>query len=107
MQSIRIVFLILFVVIVLLAWMYHKDTQEKRHLQQLVGKQPLVKSPRSDSELAGVQSAQFGRGLTQIEIKQEKFDQLLTQLHKKVIGMDGFVHALVVNLLVGGHLLVE
>lgn len=49
----------------------------------------------------------FREGLHHVHLHHPELRELVQELRKKIIGMDEFIHAIVVNLLCGGHLLVE
>lgn len=49
----------------------------------------------------------FREGLHHVHLHHPELRELVQELRKKIIGMDEFIHAIVINLLCGGHLLVE
>jgi len=54
-----------------------------------------------------VETRLFADGLHHVHIHHTELRTLVQELRKKIIGMDEFIHAIVLNLLCGGHLLVE
>ena len=49
----------------------------------------------------------FADGLSHIEVRHEEMKKILTHLKRHIVGMDYFLHGLLLALLAGGHVLVE
>ena len=54
-----------------------------------------------------VDTTLFQEGLQHIVFHHPDLQAIHTQLRKKIIGMDGFLNAIILNVLCGGHLLIE
>ena len=63
--------------------------------------------PASEIERGLVDTRLFREGLHHVHLHHPELRTLVQELRKKIVGMDEFIHAIVVNLLCGGHLLVE
>lgn len=49
----------------------------------------------------------FEQGLETINFHNDDLKQLKEHIHKHIIGLDGLINAIMINILCGGHVLVE
>ena len=67
----------------------------------------FLSRPAAPSTKGLVDTRLFREGVLHLHIHHPELRELVQELRKKIIGMDEFIHAIVLNLLCGGHLLVE
>lgn len=106
MISIWTILGILLLVTIVFGYMYQKDRQEQESLEQYLQLDD-DQLPLAERKKISTEATRFEQWLLQLDIAQEAFEELQTEMHHKVVGMDEFLHSLFVTLLVGWHVLVE
>lgn len=65
------------------------------------------KKHHTESVRHGIDTKYFQEGLLHIDFHNNELKQLKEHLHKHIIGMDDLINAILINILCGGHVLVE
>jgi hypothetical protein len=67
----------------------------------------LKKEKKSTDHHHKINTKYFEEGLGLIEFHHKELQQLKEALHHHIIGMDSLINAIMINILCGGHVLVE
>jgi len=54
-----------------------------------------------------VKTSLFREGLQHVVFHHHELQAVYEEIHKKIIGMDVFINAIILNMLCGGHMLIE
>lgn len=94
--------LVITIVIVVLLVFFKEDGKNFRNMFNLFKKQQ--KSPEHHHK---IHTKYFEEWLEMIEFHHKELKHLKECLHTHIIGMDGLINAIMINILCGGHVLVE
>ncbi len=95
----RIILSILIVVIIV-AWVVFLALERQKELKAESWKLKLTDTSYVSADV-------LTQGVDALVIKQEKLLTLKDAIHEQIVGMDGFINAIIITLLAGGHALVE
>ncbi|UFX82703.1 AAA family ATPase [Candidatus Absconditicoccus praedator] len=97
--------ILILVILVLIIFLYSIWKDEELDSQQ---SNKLDDSYLKETEnISYIDSSVFSDDLSDLSIKNEDIIEVKNQLNNTIIGMDGFLNALLVNLFSNGHILVE
>lgn len=94
--------LVVTIVIVVLLVFFKEDSQNFGNLFKLFKKQQ-----KSSEHHHKIDTKYFKQWLEMIEFHHTELNHLKEHLHTHIIGMDGLINAIMINILCGGHVLVE
>jgi hypothetical protein len=95
----RIILSILIIVVVV-AWVVHLQLKQQKELKVTSSKTKVLDKSYVSADV-------LAQGVDALVIKQGKLSALKDAIHKQIVGMDGFINAIIITLLAGGHALVE
>ncbi len=94
--------IVIVIVVVVLLVFFKEDTQNFRHIFNLFNKEK--KSPDLHHR---IDTRYFQEWLETIEFHHKDLKHFKETLHHHIIGMDSLINAIMINILCGGHVLVE
>lgn len=87
------------VIVAIVAWVVSIALQKQKNV--------VVQNPNSRERKSYVSPDVLLQGVEKITITHEKLADLKAAIHEQIVGMDGFINAIIITLLAGGHALVE
>lgn len=106
METMRTLFILIAIVILIVIAVFlffFKDENEKF----LSALNIFKKKKHSDPVRHVIDTTYFQEWLLHLDFHNAELKQLKEQLHKHIIGMDDLINAILINILCGGHVLVE
>jgi len=103
----NIIFWLSGIIIFLFAIVVFFLLQDKERLLNFRLKKYEENRNHSISVKAKVDVSLFVQGMSIIDFVHIDFKNLKKEIHKKIVGLDSFINAIIVNILCGGHILVE
>jgi hypothetical protein len=94
------IILSIFIIIGIVAWVVHLQLRQQKELELTSSKMKVLHKSYVSADV-------LAQGVDALVIKQGKISVLKDAIHQQIVGMDGFINAIIITLLAGGHALVE
>lgn|GEM_PF-1804265 len=100
MRTLIISLVLVIIIVIAVILIFFKD--DAKHLLHLLKKEQTLTETHHK-----INTRYFQEGLALIEFHHKELKHLKESLHTHIIGMDSLINAIVINILCGGHVLVE
>jgi len=103
MRTIIILLVLVISIVLLVLWAFFKD--DSRNLKNMF--KNTTHKNTDTAHIHTINTKYFEEGLELIEFHNPELKYLKEMVHTHIIGMDGLINAIIINILCGGHVLVE
>ncbi|MFA5748043.1 MAG: MoxR family ATPase [Candidatus Absconditabacterales bacterium] len=100
-----IVILTFIVILILAIFSYFFILQDNESVQNILSKFKNQKPQLPHNK--NIDITNFQIGLSNLKLKNKTLQLIKEEIQKKIIGMDDFINSIIINILCGGHLLVQ